>query len=147
MNMGKPRRSSQQNAPIKKQQRSPQQQISQQVVHVTEQFSGPLPPPDVLDRYNQVTPDAANRIIAMAEQETGHRRDMERLIISNEYKEARMGQICAVFIGSLTIIAGSVISVFGAPLAGVVIGGCGVIGLVSVFVLGRKGDWLRKQDK
>lgn len=84
MNMGKPRRSSEQNAPNKKQLQSPQQQISQQVVHVTEQFSGPLPPPDVLERYNQVTPEAANRIITMAEQETGHRRNMEQIIVSNE---------------------------------------------------------------
>ena len=65
---------------------------------------------------------------------------MERLIISNEYQEARMGQTCAVFIGSIAIIAGSVISVLGAPWAGAAIGGGGVIGLVSVFVLGRKTD-------
>ena len=82
-----------------------------QVVQVTEQFSGPLPPPDMLERYNQVVPDAANRIIAMAEQETGHRRNMERLIISNEYQEAKMGQTCAVIIGSLAIISGATISV------------------------------------
>ena len=94
MNVGRPRRNSQRNAPVKKQQRSSQQQNSQQVVQVTEQFSGPLPPPDVLERYNQVAPDAANRIIAMAEQETGHRRDIERLSVSNEYKEARVGQTC-----------------------------------------------------
>ena len=81
MNMGKPRRNSQPNAPVKKQQRPSRQQNSQQVVQVTEQFSGPLPPPDVLEKYNQVAPEAANRIIAMAEQETGHRRDMERMII------------------------------------------------------------------
>ena len=145
--MGKPRNSSQRKAPVKKQQLPTQQQTSQQVVQVTEQFSGPLPPPDVLERYNQVVPDAANRIIAMAEQETGHRRNMERLIISNEYQEAKMGQTCAVIIGSLAIISGATISVLGAQLAGAAIGGCGVIGLVSVFVLGRKGDLRRQQDK
>ena len=58
-----------------------------------------------------------------------------------------MGQTCAVFIGSLAIIAGSVVSVLGAPWAGAAIGGCGVIGLVSVFILDRKGDRLRQQDK
>ena len=145
--MGRQQRSSQQNSSLNKQQKPSEQQNSQQVVQVTEQFRGPLPPPDVLEKYNQVAPDAANRIITMAEQETSHRRDMEHLIISNEYKEAKIGQICAVLIGSLAIIAGSVISVLGAQLAGAAIGGCGVIGLVSVFVIGRKGDRLRKQDK
>lgn len=101
--MGRQRHSSQRKAPVKKQQLPSRQQTSQQIVQVTEQFSGPLPPPDVLERYNQIAPDAANRIIAMAEQETGHRRNMEQIIVSNEYREARMGQVCAVIIGSLAI--------------------------------------------
>lgn len=145
--MGRQRHSSQRKAPVKKQQLPSRQQTSQQIVQVTEQFSGPLPPPDVLERYNQIAPDAANRIIAMAEQETGHRRNMEQIIVSNEYREARMGQVCAVIIGSLAIIAGATISVLGAQLAGAAIGGSGVIGLVSVFVFGRQGDRPHKQDK
>lgn len=83
----------------------------------------------------------------MAEQETGHRRNMEQIIVSNEYREARMGQVCAVIVGSLAIIAGATISVLGAQLAGAAIGGGGVMGLVSVFVLGRKGDRPHKQDE
>ena len=55
--MGRQRHSPQRKAPAKKPQFSTQQQNSQQVVQVTEQFSGPLPPPDVLERYNQVAPD------------------------------------------------------------------------------------------
>ena len=82
--MGRPRHSSQRKAPVKKQQLPTQQQTSQQVVQVTEQFSGPLPPPDVLERYNQVVPDAANRIIAMAEQETGHRRNIQAISIGSD---------------------------------------------------------------
>ena len=33
-----------------------------------EAFAGPLPPPQVLEKYNQTVPDAANRIIKMAEE-------------------------------------------------------------------------------
>jgi len=31
-------------------------------------FSGPLPPPEILEKYNQVVPGLAERIITMAEQ-------------------------------------------------------------------------------
>ena len=79
--MGRPRRSSQNNNPANKQQRPSQQQNSQQIVQVTGQFRGPLPPPDVLERYNQVAPDAASRIIDMAEQESSHRRNLEQIIV------------------------------------------------------------------
>ena len=47
-------------------------------------FSGPLPPPEILIRYNDATPDAADRILKMAEKqaEYRHRRD-EKIIQSH----------------------------------------------------------------
>ena len=39
---------------------------------------GPLPHPEVLRQYDQLSPGAADRIIAMAEGEADHRRQMER---------------------------------------------------------------------
>ena len=30
-------------------------------------FKGPLPPPELLERYNQIVPNGADRIVAMAE--------------------------------------------------------------------------------
>ena len=118
-----------------KKQRNDQPVIRQEV---SQQFSGPIPPPEILKQYNEVDAGAAGRIIAMAEQEARHRRSMEQSIISHEYKEAGTGQKFALFIGSLAIIAGSTISVMGAQWAGIVIGGGGVVSLVSIFVYGRK---------
>ena len=40
-------------------------------------YSGPLPPPDALIKYNQATPNAAERIISMAEKEMMHRHKKE----------------------------------------------------------------------
>lgn len=39
---------------------------------------GPLPHPEVLRQYDQLSPGAADRIITMAEGEAAHRRQMER---------------------------------------------------------------------
>ena len=37
-------------------------------------FAGPLPPPEILEQYNRLVPDAAERILTMAETQAAHRR-------------------------------------------------------------------------
>jgi uncharacterized membrane protein len=46
------------------------------IVHaaaVEEQFSGPIPHPNILESYNRILPGAAERILSMAEEEQKHR--------------------------------------------------------------------------
>lgn len=40
-------------------------------------FQGPIPPPALLQQYNAIVPNAAERIIAMAEKENQHRHAQE----------------------------------------------------------------------
>lgn len=49
------------------------------------QYSGPLPRPEDLIRYNDAVPGAAERILAMAEREMNHRHESERKILKTEY--------------------------------------------------------------
>lgn len=46
-------------------------------VQVSETYSGPLPPPEALARYDQIVPGAAERILCMAENEMKHRHENE----------------------------------------------------------------------
>jgi uncharacterized membrane protein len=48
-------------------------QVQTQIQTVTQAFQGPIPPPDTLQRYDQIIPGAAERILTMAENETAHR--------------------------------------------------------------------------
>lgn len=74
----------------------------------TELSLGPLPPPSMLQGYNEVVPGAANRIIQMAESEAGNRRQYreKRLEIANG--ASKRAQWFA-FIISMTVIIGSLI--------------------------------------
>lgn len=101
------------------------------------EFQGPLPPPDILIQYNNIQPGFAERIVAMAEKEQAHRHSLEGTVVSSSFKEAQRGQQYGLLIGVVAIIAGAVTAIAGAPVPGAIIGGGGVIGLVSVFVLGR----------
>jgi uncharacterized membrane protein len=45
------------------------------------QYSGILPPANELIRYNEAHPDAANRIIKMAEEQEAHRHSLEKQVV------------------------------------------------------------------
>ena len=58
----------------------------QNVVAAVKHHSGPLPAPEDLQRYEQLSPGAANRIISMAENEQNHRTAMAKLTLSSDIK-------------------------------------------------------------
>lgn len=110
-----------------------------------ELFHGPLPHPDILAAYEKIQPGFADRIVAMAEAEAIHRRASEEKALTADiefnrkmFSEARLGQIFAFMIGLSAILAGAYAGINGAGVTGSLIGGSGVIGLVAVFVIGRK---------
>jgi len=110
------------------------------------QFAGPLPPPEILAKYEQLMPGIAERLMSLTETEASHRRHLESKSLdaqieafNNESSEIRLGQILAFSIGTITIISGAYTSVHGAEIAGSLIGTGGVIGLVTAFIYGRKG--------
>ena len=63
------------------------------LVHVLEQsriettFSGPLPPPEHFQKYNEVWPGAADRILAMPEREQKIRADGQAGILANDRRK------------------------------------------------------------
>jgi uncharacterized membrane protein len=74
---------------------------------------GPIPDPITLAQYNRVLPNAADRIVSMAEKEHRHRMQ-EKLIDAQvndtrqERDERRLGQIFGLSIGVVSIVAGSI---------------------------------------
>lgn len=47
------------------------------VIERREAYEGPVPPPDILERFDQLVPGTARRMFDLAEQESTHRRKME----------------------------------------------------------------------
>ena len=124
------------------------QRVPLQLQQVTQSFTGPLPHPDTLRKYNDIVPDAALRILGMAEEESKHRHAIERLateanVASQEkqieiaiiqtnktYRSDMLGQVFGVMV-SLFSIGGSIylainnqswvaVALVGLPLAGVI---------------------------
>lgn len=129
-----------QNKPPTKPSAPAQRQQGQAGPQVKAEFSNPLPPADELEKYERVSPGAAERIIAMAETQNSHRHELEKSLVDNEHKQASRGQNCAVVLGALAIVSGAIAGILGAQLAGSVIGGLVVAGLVYAFIRGRRGN-------
>ena len=63
--------------------------------------------------------------------------EMQRQTLEGEIIDIRRGQIFGLVAGITATVCGSLTAIFGSAVAGGFIGSAGVIGLASVFVLGR----------
>lgn len=116
-------------------------------IQKTTSFSGPIPPPTILEEYNRIVPGAADRILKMAEAESQFAKDITFAAIRTEADEVKRGQILGFCIGLAALATAALALHLGHPTAAGVIGGTTVVGLVSVFVVGRILESPQQTDK
>jgi len=98
--------------------------------------AGGFPDPGVLGAYEKVLPGSADRLLKAFETQAEHRRKMEADTLALTTRNIRVGQLCGLVIGLVCVLSGATIAALGNEWSGSIIGGGGVIGLVSVFVAG-----------
>src|SRR5512133_1016795 len=57
----------------------------------TSVYSGPIPSPEMLDEYNKIMPNGADRIMSMAEEQSRHRMKLESQTITSQNKQGERG--------------------------------------------------------
>jgi uncharacterized membrane protein len=98
------------------------------------QWSGPLPNPEALERYNQIVPGAAERIIKMAETQHEHRLALEKEAIDSNVNSQRLGTILGFIIAMTAIIGGIFLAYIGRETSGLTAIISALVGLAGVFV-------------
>ena len=96
--------------------------------------SGPLPTPEQLIKYNEATPNAADRIIKMAEKQLDHRKHLEEMAIRTQVRNSTIGILCGFTIGMTTVLCGTALMWHGDSLAGFGSVLVGLASLVGVFL-------------
>jgi uncharacterized membrane protein len=86
-------------------EKPPEKIIKVETTHAVT-FAGPLPPPEVLERYNQILTGAAERIIAMAESQSSHRRELEKKVVNGNVFSQNAGMFLGFIIAMTAIIGG-----------------------------------------
>ena len=133
-----------------KRKRPPQAQVdlAHQVVGIIQQeYSGPIPPPDALEKYNRIIPNGADRIMTMAEEQSKHRRELEKTALNSDSRNSFLGILSALTIGLGTIVTGGIIISKGHAWPGTILGSAGLVGLVSVFIYGTQQRRSERQAK
>ena len=105
---------------------------------IAKEFSGPIPPPNIISGYEDVLPGAADRIIKMAEVQSSHRQQMESMKIKAEIRDSFLGVIFAFMLGIGCLIA-CVITVIMVPatagaVSGSILGVTGIGSIVTAFL-------------
>ncbi len=115
------------------------------------QHGRPIPRPEDLNAYNLIVPNAAERILQMAEHNSLHRRQLERIQIETkaeisksaikiESRNSLLGLVFAFSICMLAIGGGIYLALIGAQLAGSFISITALSSLVTAFVVGSKSN-------
>lgn len=110
-------------------------------------FSGPLPPPDAFAKYEQTLEGAANRILTMAEKQQEHRQATEKKIVRSNIINEKLGLIFGIIVALAAIGSGAYCASIQQTWAAVVIGGGGVVGLITAFVQGSREIKREKRNK
>jgi len=130
-------RNKQKTAVAQKQPAQKHLQVSTQVAT----FSGPLPHPALLQKYEDIQPGFAERIVCMAEGESAHRRDQEKKELDadirfneKDFTERRIGQFLALTIVLIMAGLGCYLALNGKEITGSVFGGPAIVSIVGAFL-------------
>ena len=108
-------------------------QVSARVAVMTE-ITGPIPPPQVLQQYNVIVPDAAERIIKMAEKQSDHRMILEKKVIGSNLVKSYLGMMSATLIAIYGLYISKEIAINGNPATAGIVAALDLGGLLSVAV-------------
>jgi uncharacterized membrane protein len=107
--------------------------------------SGPLPTPEIFQKYDVILPGAAERIMRMAEGESAHRCSMEVSILQEQSlsdvrrsAETKRGQIFGLIAVCCIVMLSAYALWLGMEKAAIGLGGITIVGLVTAFVKGRE---------
>lgn len=120
--------------------RDPSGEITEVVRTVAQEYSGPLPPPRMLEHYDSVHPGFADRIVLMAEKEQNHRHNLENQGVSGAINKDSRGQHYALITSILLISACTFLIYSGHEVSGSILGGGSLTGLAYIFISGRKKE-------
>ena len=104
----------------------------------SEMYSGPIPPPEALARYEEIQPGAADRILTMAEKQQEHRMSLETKAIGGQVDQSKRGQLFGFILVFVCIAVAVFFAVYFGMTAFAVTFLCvTMVSVVGLFVTGK----------
>lgn len=99
-------------------------------------FQGPLPPPEILAGYEEISPGFADRIMAMAEKQQEHRIRLETSMVRRQLNQKSFGQLIGFVITIVILSAVVYLAIEGHDWLAGILGTTTLLGIGHIFVLG-----------
>jgi len=112
-------------------------------------YSGPLPPPGVIQGFENVLPGAAERIFTMAEKQLEHRMYLEKVVVEGGSKRASMGIYAAVIVEGMFLATSCYLAHLGLTAEALKVVGGSAVGLLGAFgfgTLSRRNERIKKKQ-
>ncbi len=110
-------------------------------------YQGPLPLAAEFDKYEVVLPGAADRILKMAEIQSSHRQEIEKMVIAGEMKNSSHGQTWAGVIVITAIICGTFLMFSGKDIIGFTTIFTSIAGIIGTFIYGTRSKRKEREKK
>ena len=110
-------------------------------------FTGPLPHPDILVKYNDALPNGAERLTAMAEAQARHRMELEKAVVRGNVRNQAMGSVFAFVLGLIGMLGGIWLIGNGKSAEGLTSVITSLAVLSGLFVFGRGRQEKERKDK
>lgn len=110
-------------------------------------FSGPLPPPDLLQKYNEIVPGLADRIVQMAERQESHRHDLEGRAVQADIRRGYFGMSSGLVVALVGLAIGGYLLSLGQKVEGSLFAGSTLAAIVGVFVYGTGQRRKEREEK
>lgn len=107
---------------------------------MSQSYSGPIPPPKLLEDYNHVQPGTAKMILDLWEKQVNHRMDLEQTVIKSDIRRSWAGLFAGFLIAVGTIGTGGYLVHSGHDTAGGTIATVGLGSLVGTFIYGTRSQ-------
>ena len=95
-----------------------------------------LPPPETLQKYEQILPGIAGKLTDQAVQQTSHRIEMERKLVTSYVWKSLLGLIFGFLIGLTGIGGGLYLTFLGYNVIGIIFSSATLVSLVMSFIYG-----------
>lgn len=101
-------------------------------------YRGPIPNPEMLRDYNNVIENGGERIVVQFEEQSRHRREIEKIVIKSQSSESKRGQIFAFIIGMTGLGLAFISALLGHNAFAITLASTTIVALVSAFIVGKK---------
>lgn len=109
-------------------------------------FSGPLPPPEMLEHYDRICPGFAERSLGLVERQSEHRQGIEREMLRGKLRHEAIGQGMAFTLALVAFVIGGGAVYLHQVTAGATIMGIDASTIIGMFIYREVRENVRRKE-